>query len=407
MINKIGNWVFGSFFRTIGRLLVFVLLGFIIANLVDFSDIISNFRITDLFFEKVNAEEIGIYHIGWDVEYYSDNTLNSRLPSNDWFDYHTSPVHTSPNATLVYNVFYIKPLFDTIDLTPYKGGYITIPFHMTLPTYFKRNNNTIYGSEYCSNLNCTGYDTSLQYCYKFTCNQSGGSADSTLTNYEYVPPQINLSIKLEYANGYIDICRYNADTSTIMCPITAAVDSTWSLKSIQVSSNVYYDGTQLGNYTLNMMRKINFYSSAFVDIINSQSATTNAIDNQTQQQQQQHEEMMDSNTTQAQEDAEGFFGDFSVPDTGGLSGIITAPLNTIRSLLNSTCTNLVLPLPFVNKDLTLPCLYDIYNEHFGAFFTIYQTIVLAIVAYRCIRSIYFDIHGFMDPNDDRIEVMDL
>lgn len=129
---------------------------------------------------------------------------------------------------------------------------------------------------------------------------------------------------------------------------------------------------------------------------------------QTQQQQQQHQEVMDSNTTEAENETIGFFNDFQVPDSGGLSAIVTAPLTTIQSLLNSTCTTLRLPLPFLNNQyLELPCMSSIYSQHFGAFFTLYQTIILAIIAYRCILSIFFDIKGFTNPDDDRIEVMDL
>lgn len=113
-----------------------------------------------------------------------------------------------------------------------------------------------------------------------------------------------------------------------------------------------------------------------------------------------------SDTTEATNDANNFFNNFTT-DLHGLTGIITAPLNAINSLTNKTCSPLVLPLPFVDKDLTLPCMRSIYDEHFGAFMTLYDTITFGIVSYWVCVRIFSFVKDFKNPEHDEIEVVDL
>ena len=113
-----------------------------------------------------------------------------------------------------------------------------------------------------------------------------------------------------------------------------------------------------------------------------------------------------SDTTDATNDANNFFNNFTT-DTHGLTGIITAPLNAINSLTNKTCSPLVLPLPFVDKNLTLPCMRSIYDDHFGAFMTLYDTITFGIVSYWVCVRIFSFVKDFKNPEHDEIEVVDL
>lgn len=66
-----------------------------------------------------------------------------------------------------------------------------------------------------------------------------------------------------------------------------------------------------------------------------------------------------SDSSEATSDAGNFFSGFET-DTFGLTSIITSPLNLIGSITNGSCSQLGLPLPFVDKMLYLPCLSTIY-----------------------------------------------
>lgn len=115
----------------------------------------------------------------------------------------------------------------------------------------------------------------------------------------------------------------------------------------------------------------------------------------------------DDDTSGASSNANSFFNDFE-ENNHGLSGVISAPLIYIKSLLSSTCTPISLTFPFVeNYTLTLPCMSSFYTENFGAFFTIYQTIVTGLITYWVCIKIFFMIKGFQNPESDKVEVINL
>lgn len=132
----------------------------------------------------------------------------------------------------------------------------------------------------------------------------------------------------------------------------------------------------------------------------------NSIKNQTEEQKKTNDTLKDANTQGAQDSAGGFFNDFTT-DTHGLTAIITAPLSLISKITSSSCSPLVIPLPFVDKDLTLPCMGVIYSQYFGSFLSIYQVITFGIIAYWVCVRIFNLVKDFKNPDHDEIEVLDL
>ena len=112
-----------------------------------------------------------------------------------------------------------------------------------------------------------------------------------------------------------------------------------------------------------------------------------------------------SDVSGAGDTAGGFFNDFKT-DTHGLTAIITAPLNTIKSLLNTSCEVLVLPLPFVSKTIELPCMATVYGQ-FQPFYSLYQVITYGFIAYWVCVRIFNLVKDFKNPEHDEVEVMDL
>ena len=134
-------------------------------------------------------------------------------------------------------------------------------------------------------------------------------------------------------------------------------------------------------------------------IINQQGQTNQKLDNL-------NDNLTNSNSDDATNSASEFFSGFET-DTFGLTSIITAPLNLIGSITSSSCSPLGLPLPYVDKNLTLPCLTSIYKQHFGAFLDIYQIITFGITAYWVLVRIFALVKDFKNPDHDEIEVLDL
>ncbi|WP_159740458.1 hypothetical protein [Erysipelothrix aquatica] len=102
----------------------------------------------------------------------------------------------------------------------------------------------------------------------------------------------------------------------------------------------------------------------------------------------------------------GFFDGFE-SNSYGLTSIITSPLVLIKSLVNQGCTDISAPLPYVETNVNLPCMTPIYKEHFGGFFDVYQLVIGGFISYRIAVDVFAMVKGFKDPENDKIEVLDL
>ena len=113
-------------------------------------------------------------------------------------------------------------------------------------------------------------------------------------------------------------------------------------------------------------------------------------------------------TSSAVNKANDFFSGFTT-DTFGLTSIITSPLTLIGSITSSTCSPLSLKIPFLekNNNLQLPCMSTIYQDNFGSFLTVYQTITFGITAYWVCIKIFALVKDFKNPDEDKVEVLDL
>lgn len=96
-------------------------------------------------------------------------------------------------------------------------------------------------------------------------------------------------------------------------------------------------------------------------------------------------------------------------DEFGLGAAVTAPLQFIGNLpvMAESCMPLVLPLPFVNSNITLPCMTPIYQDKFPQILNIFQTVMLGLFGYYAAVKVYGNIKQLKDPRDDQIEVVKL
>ncbi len=162
-------------------------------------------------------------------------------------------------------------------------------------------------------------------------------------------------------------------------------------------------GVQIPTYdgefsTLNT--KIDTVEQAVEEVKKAQSETLT-------EQKKTNDTLTDDDVTDSTNKANEFFSGFTT-DTFGLTSIITAPLELIGSITSSTCSPLGLKVPFVeNKTINLPCMSSIYQQHFGSFLTIYQTITFGIIAYWVCVRIFALVKDFKNPDTDKVEVLDL
>lgn len=284
-------------------------------------------------------------------------------------------------------------------------------------TYYNANETNNYGP------NSFVFDKSGEFFVKVTTCSTGNFAINSVSNIEgitfYSGRYQGSKCNVQGYEGYIQEYYFTAKQTT-----DAGNGNNGVIFKVSVTSVNYYSVTDfLGVYvadTIPQQITLPNYSAEFGEvnyrigqvetsqqqilekqqqIISEQQNTTNAVN-------KVDSTLKDDNTQQAQDSAGGFFNDFTT-DTHGLTAIITAPLSLISKITSASCSPLVIPLPFVDKDLTLPCMGAIYSQYFGSFLSIYQVITFGIIAYWVCVRIFNLVKDFKNPDHDEIEVLDL
>lgn len=351
-MKKVCNWVFGSFFRSFGRVLVYLLFGYFISCLLQYVDI----DISKLITLNVDAKMIS-----FDSSNFSVNNTSV-------------PLSFGTNANDGYNFN-----FSLMENINYTGGepYPYIILQLCSTAY---SSGITFTRPYSSGQNCSNscFDQSLTY---FTTNES--CPVSTYTGRRF----------------YVVASVHKWQIGSSGSPYYQLVDT------IRLNSNLSYYGVH--NLEKVYMSDDNmsqqYQQSITNNAINSNTEAINSVNNS---QQETNDLIKNDNTSEAENKAADFFTNFTT-DNHGLTGIITAPLNAIQSLSSATCSPLELPLPFVNDTLTLPCMRPIYEEHFGSFMDIYDIITLGIISYWVMVRIFSLVKDFKNPEHDEIEVVDL
>lgn len=380
-MNKILNWTFGACFRTLGRFLAI----FIVGVFLIFIGSKIGLELPDWLALSVNASTTP----GWastlpspqNIAYYSCNGATTCSQESNNIDYFESqqtlrPFVYNPNYWIIGQNGYVVGS----PITTMKKGYLySADFYVCVNKAFDSNFD-IYSSLFENFSNTNTYSVTRRTLISNEPVIDGGRS------FAYCQVYSALLVPEEDHNWvYFRLTRKNSNVTDFVLS-TIAVDT----------------------------REIGIYSDTIKNIIdNSGYATAESVE-QVQQSvskvQEELEQTQDTitneDTTGAEDSASGFFNDFTT-ETFGLTAIITSPLNAINSLISSTCSPLVVPLPYVNQNLSLPCMSNIYNDFFGAFFSIYQLITTGLISYYVIVRIFNLVKDFKNPDHDEIEVVDL
>lgn len=337
-MNRVLNWIFGSFFRTLGRVLVYILIGFLLCYL--FKDL----KLPNLFTVLDVSADVSV----------AGTTLNPSA----W-----TYVVGNRNVTIVYEDDILYPTIADIP------KYFAITFC---------SDTAKIQSWYTNAISSTATKATDVSIYKTNIPCSYPNSDYAGGRVLYITGTNGYSSSVSGTNAliYNSITYYQpSDTSVVLLSAT--------MTNEPISIDYATDTLISQNQSIIEQNQ---------QIINGQNNINNNISN--------------SDSSQATNDASSFFSSFST-NTHGLTGIITAPLNAIQSLSSQTCSPLVLPLPFINEDLTLPCMRSIYTQYFGDFMTLYDIITLGIISYWVMVRIFGLVKDFKNPEHDEIEVLDL
>lgn len=116
--------------------------------------------------------------------------------------------------------------------------------------------------------------------------------------------------------------------------------------------------------------------------------------------------LKDDDMSGGNQSADSFKENEAFDDTSGIESIINLPLNFINSL-SSSCQPLELTIPWLDYPLEIPCLGDLFVEKVPLLANVLKVIINGFIVYRILLGIVDLIHSAKNPDDDRIEVLDL
>lgn len=116
--------------------------------------------------------------------------------------------------------------------------------------------------------------------------------------------------------------------------------------------------------------------------------------------------LTDDNVNGANSQVDDLLNNSNFNDSSGIQSIINAPLNFINSLSN-TCSPINVTIPYIDEPLQIPCIKQELNNHIPLIVPILSTAINGFIVYRILLDLVRIIKNSRNPDDDRIEVLDL
>lgn len=171
---------------------------------------------------------------------------------------------------------------------------------------------------------------------------------------------------------------------------------------------VHFDNILIQNNQINLMfiifyieassSQFRFYDNLFI----SEFGTATIVD----ELREANKTLKDDDMSGGNQSADDFKDNTAFDDTTGIESIINLPLNFINSL-SSSCQPLQLTLPWLDYPFEIPCLGDLFISKVPLIANILKIVINGFIVYRILLGIVDLIHSAKNPDDDRIEVLEL
>jgi len=334
------------------------------------------------------------------------STINSKINKLDFGMYMIKPAITIDYLNDKYEVLktsdcYLNKIDPKceLDINDNNGSYIKITYR--LKELIGENLDFLNNNTYQLRTKATGFtnDTKLaHYIYSYYFNDSTSNVNNALVYPNNVTHYVNDNLHT-YLSTFINKTDYENILVYEFSEFYETNGSSYTTVSIPFTFVV-------GNLGANLDRVEEIQ-------INNQSTIIDQNQTKIDQNNKLNESLDDLNNAINNSDingasgaAGGFFENFKDNDYG-LSDIITIPLNTIKTITNGKCTAINAKLPYLDKQISLPCLGEVYHSKFPEFLLFYNIIMYGFISYWVIVQIYALVKGFKDPDNDKIEVVDL
>lgn len=361
MLNYFGKIFAGGFFRTLGKIFAFLIVGIFIAWLTGFINI-----------GIVNASSVGYYDI---FGYKVDDTFT--IPANGSKKGLLNIHLTGPNASNAGSY-----------------AYIDICTSGNEPTLWVTDNSAGAMSP-----------STKWYKVNMPCNISG--VPSIVYRQIIYISNSKLSDTTEI-EGVIQKTPHAYNISTIQLFSNTSTEVKMRILHFGVTEDVpiqdiWYDDNltqlQVLKDILEVLRNSN--NNDVVGAINNQ---TQKIEEQIKKQEETNNTIKDDSVDTGQ--ANGFFDSFDNTDHGGISGVITAPLSALRKI-NQPCSAININL--WDKDIELPCGDTLFwnRSDVSAFKGVWNVLIGGPIIYLLMVKLFKVIQSLKNPDDSRVEVAKL
>lgn len=294
--------------------------------------------------------------------------------------------------------------------------YIKLPVFVALTSSNTTSNINL--SAMCSSSNLQFSDYTITYADGSTATIDSNSANTICTNvnysgsnqYFYTPTIENVFIKLKYLDSYggQQSVYCNFENGIAVCPNPGANTQINGL-IVQVGLNYNSSLISYGLVTgfvqwchddnQKIINKLNDINNK----LTQQNTTAQQISNNTNE---IKNDIKSDNTSGAEGSADDLKNNSAFQDNTGLSGVISMPLTFVNSLTN-TCQPINLNIPYMDVDVTIPCMQSVITDKMPLLANLIKIIVNGFIVYRILLDIFQIVRNAKNPEDDRIEVLDL
>ena len=361
MIKKLFNWSFGAFFRTIGRVLAYFLIGLLLL-------IIGSKLGFNLGYIQVNATT-------------STNWASSLSELDRAQLYDCTANNSCANVTFNLQGIQVEPSVDrnilvsTNALTISTGGIAVQVYSGSLKAGYL-------------------YQTSFYMC----SNKDLGN--SSIYSASYDTPGVSDSNSWETTTQGLSGTPGNGNHSWNTCRVYSGLyvpntNGGWivlRLRSNSAITNAYptliaYETEELGIYSDTIRNIIQNSGFATADSVEEVKEATDKIKEET-------EKVNNTLTDTSNPDTEDSINQWSEKMIDNpLEAVVMLPLtilNSIKNSLSGTCSALNVPVPFINENINIPCISTIFAQIEGVteFWNSIGTIVSALMLYQYLIYLY-------------------
>lgn len=343
--------VYKSFFRTLGRILAYIFIGFLISVIIGY-------------LKPVKAASIKTYVN--DLQY-----DGSTLSTSDY------TYRASGNRNIFFDLVFdteINNRWNYVSLvlcssSGYSGGYV--------PDGYKNYIKNISYNE--TNFSCpyanSSYDGGKVVIINFMLFNGDGEFSGYFTTYQNGSASVQLIDFVINDNQFVSAQNYSS-----------------------------YDLIIKNSQIINQNNTI----------INQGKQTNDKLDDLNGKQDQTNQKLDDLNDSLNNDDVSGssstadsFFKNFNSGDDKGLQDIVTLPLKYIKNL-SAPCKAFTLPLAQLGE-VQVHCMSSsVYNNtDLKPLFDILKILVNGFICYKCLKSLFEFIQDLRNPDNDKVEVMDL